>query len=68
VREPLVVTGMPPALALPAVVFFELSPAFRLPDPPLATVGCARGSGLAPPGDGSPPMPLLVARTMVRLV
>jgi hypothetical protein len=68
IRETLIVTGVPPLLALPAVALVECLPSLQISGclPRLAWL-----TGVAPPApreDGSPPMPLLVARTMVRLV
>jgi hypothetical protein len=68
IRETLMVTGVPTALTLPPVVFVELPPVFRTWD---AVASLTSGGGVKrsqPPWDGSPPMPLLVARTMVMLV
>ncbi len=65
VRESLETTGATSVVQLPAVVYFILSPAFRLPDVNSVNLTDA---GPALPPDGSPPTPLLVARTMVMLV
>lgn len=68
VRESLVVTGLPSVLAPPMAIFFDLPPALQLPD---FTVLMASYSGIErpePPEYGSPPMPQMVARTIVMLV
>lgn len=65
VRASLEVTGSTTAVQLPAVVYVVLSPVFQLPE--MSTM-IAGASGPALPHDGSPPTPLLVARTMVMLV
>ena len=67
VREALIVTGVPPLLALPTVVFFELPPAFQVPDFAELFGWLTEIERPAPPGNGSPPVPL-VARPMVMLV
>lgn len=65
VRESLETTGATSVVQLPVVVYFVLSPIFQLPEVSSVAFTDA-GPALLP--DGSPPTPLLVARTMVMLV
>lgn len=69
VRESLVVTNFPLVSALPAMVLFDLPPAFQVPNySVLVTASLTGRECYRPPEYGSPPMPLLVARTIVMLV
>lgn len=68
VREALKVTGFPPTVSLPAVVMFVLPPAFPWADVSATVMPMAGCDRPGFPRDGSPPTPLLVARTMVMLV
>lgn len=69
VRESLVVTNFPSVSALPAVVLFDLPPAFQVPDYTMLVMASLPGMECPdPPEYGSPPMPLLVARTIVMRV
>lgn len=65
VRETLEVTGLTSGVQVPAVACFVLSPAFHLPE--MSTLISGNEIPALPP-DGSPPTPLLVARTMVMRV
>lgn len=68
VRESLVVTGLPPVLAPPMAVFFDLPLAFQLPDFTALMASYSEIERPDPPEYGSPPMPQMVARTIVMLV
>ena len=68
VRESLVVTGLPPVLAPPMAVFFDLPPALQLPDFTVLMASYSEIERPEPPEYGSPPMPQMVARTIVMLV
>lgn len=68
VRESLVVTSLPPVLAPPMAVFFDLPPAFQLPDFTTLMASFSEVGRPEPPEYGSPPMPQMVARTIVMLV
>ena len=68
-REQLVVTGFSPIAALPETVLYFLPWAFQSPDyRMLDTVRVEGEECPGPPEYGSPPMPLLVAETVVILV
>ena len=69
VHDALVVTGFPPLAQLPALVLSDLPSAFLVPD--FAWLSTALWQEIEcpdPPENGSPPMPLMVARTMVMVV
>lgn len=69
VRESLVLTSLPTAPSVPPLVLYELPEAFALPEATLlAQWASVKMECPAFPENGSPPMPLLVARTMVLLV
>ena len=68
VRESLVVTGLPPVLVPPMAVFFDLPPALQLPDFTVLMASYSEIERPEPPEYGSPPMPQMVARTIVMLV
>ena len=68
IRETLIVTGVPPLLALPVVVLVDRSPFFQMSARPAPLTRLTGIDRPVPTEDGSPPMPLLVARTVVRLV
>lgn len=68
-RESLVSTAVAAAIPLPVPVAHELPPSVLVaPAFEWAIVPAGRESTLAWMGDGSPPTPVLVARTVVRLV
>ena len=69
IRENLVVTTLRSLPAVPLVVLFDLPMAFQLPEIAMKVPEMVSGSVLSdPPEYGSPPMPLLVARTMVMMI
>jgi hypothetical protein len=68
VREPLLITGLPQVLHPPVPVFFDLPPALQLPDFMLLTACLPGKISPEPPEYGSPPMPEMVARTIVMLI
>jgi len=69
VRESVVLTSLPAALSIPPLVLYDLPDAFALPGANLlAQWASVKTECPASPENGSPPMPLLVARTMVMLV
>lgn len=68
-HDALLVTGFPPLAQLPALVLFDLPSAFLVPE--FAWLSTAVWQGIEcpdPPENGSPPMPLMVVRTMVMVV
>jgi len=68
-HDTLLVTGFPPLAQLPAPVLFDLPPAFLVPEFAFLTTAVWREVECPdPPEYGSPPMPQLVARTMVMVV
>ena len=68
IRETLVVTGLPPVLAPPMAIFFDLPPALQLPEFTALMASTSEIEREEPPEYGSPPMPQMVARTIVMLV
>lgn len=68
VREPLIMTGLPPALHPPVPIFFDLPPALQWPDFTLPTAYLPGKISPEPPEYGSPPMPQMVAGTIVMLI
>lgn len=68
VRESLVITGLPPVLASPMAVFFDLPPALQLPDFTALMASYSEIERPDPPEYGSPPMPQMVARVIVMMV
>ena len=68
-RENLVTSGFPPIAALPAAVLVDILSGFEVPDfYMLVTSAALVMEPPEPPEYGSPPMPLLVAETIVMLV
>ncbi len=68
IREPLLITGLPPVLHPPVPIFFDLPPALQLPDFAVLTVCLPGKISPEPPEYGSPPMPQMVAQTIVMLI
>jgi hypothetical protein len=69
IQENLVVTSFPSTPVLPTVIFFDLPLAFQVPDYTMLVTSSLSGQKCPrPPEYGSPPMPLLVARTIVLLI
>jgi len=68
VLENLMATGLPPALAPPLAIFFDLPPALQLPDFTALMASYSEIERPDPPEYGSPPMPQMVAQTIVMLV
>ena len=68
VRDDLSVTGFPSPVALPALVMYVLPQAFQEAEFSVLVIPERGREGSGYPDDGSPPTPLLVARTMVMLV
>jgi hypothetical protein len=68
IRKALILAGVPPVLASPPVVFFDLIPSFQLPDLTALNAPLEEQECPAPPEYGSPPAPEMVARTIVLLV
>jgi len=67
--ESLVALGFPPVPALPPAVLVDVLPGFEFPDfLSLVALGVPLIERPDPPEYGSPPMPLLVAETIVMLV
>ena len=68
-REHLVTSGFPPLAALPPAVLVDVLPGFEVPDfSMLVTSAAPVVERPDPPEYGSPPMPLLVAETIVMLI
>jgi hypothetical protein len=68
VREPLLITGLPPVLHPPVPIFFDLPPALQLPDFTVLTACLPGKISPEPPEYGSPPMPQMVASTIVMMI
>ena len=69
-REYLVTSGFPPVATLPPAVLVDVLPGFEVPDffNMLVTSAVPVVERPEPPEYGSPPMPVLVAETIVMLV
>jgi hypothetical protein len=68
-RGQFVVSGFPPVATLPPAVLVDVCPGFEVPDfYMLVTSAAPVVERTEPPEYGGPPMPLLVAETIVMLV
>lgn len=69
IRDDLDVTSFTPVQSLPALVLYFVPPAFQMPDCTMLSLVCAPAQERPEiPEYGNPPMPQLVARTIVMLV